>query len=206
MTSLFSICFIISFSHLASEENKLPNWINDCTCSRIFPWMSMWHVVVVDLENTIEKEFALLRCNPFTSLLATTTLIRHCRFSDLAQITVPSTYLRVLTTVPPILNPPFPLIPSIITVYKANKCREATHHCRTPCLRLIHSLMSSHISLQLFSSTRDWLTTGVLPDHHPEIAGGPPKFVFHHINRLTVVNETNINIFLFLNGPFHKPP
>ena len=27
---------LISFSHLASEENKLPKEMNDCTCSRKF--------------------------------------------------------------------------------------------------------------------------------------------------------------------------
>ena len=142
---VIAIRLLISFSHLASEENKLSKEMNDCTCSRIFPWTSIWHArVVIDLENTIEKDLALFRCNPFSSLLATTTLIKRCSCSSgSAKKTVLSAYLRLLTIVPIILKPSmFHNSLIIISVYKANKCGEATHPCRTR-LMLIHALMTS---------------------------------------------------------------
>ena len=126
--------------------------------------------------NTIEKNLALFRCNHFSSLLATTTLIKHCSCSsDSATITVPYAYLRLLTTVAPILKPsmsPNSLI--IVYVYKANTCGKATHHCRTPCMMLVHALMSSsHLTAAVYSS-KDGLTTGVMSDQHPVIVIGPP--------------------------------
>ena len=54
----------------------------------------MWHVgIVVDLENTMEKGFALFTCKPLSSHLATTTLIRRCSCSaDSAKIIIMHLY------------------------------------------------------------------------------------------------------------------
>ena len=118
------ILLLISFSHLASEVNRLPNYTNECTCSSILPWTLMLHAGISEVfENTMAKHFVLFKYRPFSSLFVTTTLIKRCNCSsDSAMITVSSAYLSLFTTVPPILKPSVSssyLI--IISVNNANK-------------------------------------------------------------------------------------
>ena len=97
---------------------------NECTCSCILPWTLMLHVGICEaFENTMAKDFALFKCRPFSSLFVTTTLIKRCNYSsDSAMITISSAYIRLFTTVPPILKPSMSSCPLIIiSVYNANK-------------------------------------------------------------------------------------
>ena len=92
----------------------------------------MAHVgVVLDLENTIEKDFALFICNIFPHFWL--PLIRRCSYySDSVKITLSSAYLILLKT----LHVIYSLI--IISVYKVNKCGEATQPCRTDVIFTFH--------------------------------------------------------------------
>ena len=77
------ILLLIFFSHLASEVNRLPKYTYECTCSIILPWTLMLHEGIYEaFENTMAKDFALFNYRPFSSLFATTTLIKRCSCSS----------------------------------------------------------------------------------------------------------------------------
>ena len=132
-----SILCCMSCSHLPSDVNRLPRYTNLLTCSRVLPWTVILHVCPTsDFENTVQEQSL---CFAFF----------HYRIHQLLQLILGfcNNYCiicihKVLITCPPILIPSISLmLRMIISVYKANRCGDATHPCRTPCLILIDSLI-----------------------------------------------------------------
>ena len=112
----------ISLSHLASEVNRVSRLTTDCTGSRTFPCTMMLQVgLLAVFENITVNGLELFLHNPVFSL-STTTKINYCSCcSDSVIVPVSSTNLRLLITVPPILNP------SMSSTFLVIISREATH-------------------------------------------------------------------------------